>query len=137
MKFQAVINRPWPGVVRAKVLFWLGTRPHHVGEISQAGAIALNGKMGLWWTSVPRNQRPQDPSFFDMMKPYLDPVWSDRRQEIVFIGADPMHKAKIRAELDACLVDRPVFLPDLWRNLPDLLARWDRKAASNPLPPVD
>lgn len=58
MKFQAVINRPWPGVVRAKVLFWLSTRPHHVGEISQTGAIVRTGKMGLWWTSVPRNQWP-------------------------------------------------------------------------------
>lgn len=65
-----------------------------------------------------------DPSVFDMMKPNLDPD-----QEIVFIGADPMHEAKIRAELDACLIDSHIFVPALWRNLPDILASWDRKAA--------
>jgi G3E family GTPase len=129
MKFQAFIDRSWPGVVRAKGFFWLATRPHHVGEISQAGALVRTGKMGLWWTSVPREQWPQDRGFLNMMKPYLDPVWGDRRQEIVFIGADPMDEVKIRTELDACLIDSPVFAPDLWRNLPDPFASWDRKAA--------
>lgn len=129
MKFQAFIDKSWPGVVRAKGFFWLATRPHHVGEISQAGALVRTGKMGLWWTSAPKDQWPQDPSFLNMMKPFLDPVWGDRRQEIVFIGADPMDQPKICAELDACLIDSQAFVPDLWRNLPDPFSSWDRKAA--------
>jgi G3E family GTPase len=128
-RFQAFIDRPWLGVVRAKGFFWLATRPHHVGEISQAGALVRTGKTGLWWASVPRERWPQEPDFLTMMKPYLDPIWGDRRQEIVFIGADPMDEAKIRAELDACLIDSPTFLPELWRNLPDPFANWDRSAA--------
>jgi G3E family GTPase len=47
-KLQAFLDRTWPGVVRAKGFFWLATRPHHVGEVSQAGAIVRTGKMGLW-----------------------------------------------------------------------------------------
>jgi G3E family GTPase len=129
MKFQAFIDRSWPGVVRAKGFFWLATRPNHVGEISQAGALVRTQKMGLWWTSVPKEQWPRDPDFLEMMKPYLDPVWGDRRQEIVFIGAEPMDEAKIHSELDACLIDSPVFVPDLWRNLPDPFANWNRQAA--------
>ena len=129
MRFQSFINRPWPGVVRAKGFFWLATRPHHVGEISQAGALVRTGRMGLWWSSVPKEQWPRDPGFLAMMKPYLDPVWGDRRQEIVFIGADPMNEAAIRAELDACLVDSHAFEPECWRNLPDPFASWDRQAA--------
>lgn len=129
MKFQAFIDRSWPGVVRAKGFFWLATRPNHVGEISQAGALVRTQKMGLWWTSVPKEQWPRDPDFLEMMKPYLDPVWGDRRQEIVFIGAEPMDEAKIRSDLDACLIDSPVFVPDLWRNLPDPFANWNRQAA--------
>ncbi|HMM63236.1 MAG TPA: GTP-binding protein, partial [Mesorhizobium sp.] len=39
MKLKAFIDGSWPGVVRAKGFFWLATRPHHVGEISQAGAL--------------------------------------------------------------------------------------------------
>ncbi|PWV95645.1 G3E family GTPase [Hoeflea marina] len=129
MRFQAFVDSSWPGVIRAKGFFWLATRPHHVGEISQAGALVRTGKTGLWWASMPPAQWPQDQGFLDMMRPYLDPVWGDRRQEIVFIGADPMDEVRIRADLDACLIDSPVFTPELWRDLPDPFASWDRKAA--------
>jgi G3E family GTPase len=88
-KLQAFINRPWPGVVRTKGFFWLATRPHHVGELSQAGALVRTGKRGLWWSSVPKHRWPDHPEWREAMKPYLDPVWGDRRQEIVFIGCDP------------------------------------------------
>lgn len=129
VKFQAFINRAWPGVVRAKGFFWLATRPDHVGELSQAGALVRTQRMGRWWSSVSRQQWPQDPSFLEMMQPYLDPIWGDRRQEIVFIGAAPMDEAQIRSELDACLIDSPDFRPEAWHNLPDPFPRWETRAA--------
>ncbi|MGE7368564.1 zinc metallochaperone GTPase ZigA [Neorhizobium sp. NPDC001467] len=128
-KFQSFINRSWPGVVRAKGFFWLATPPDHVGELSQAGALVRTQKMGLWWASVPKDQWPRDPGFMDMMKPYLDPVWGDRRQEIAFIGADPMNEEAIRAELDACLIETTEFAPDRWRALRDPFPSWQRQAA--------
>ncbi|QRM45199.1 zinc metallochaperone GTPase ZigA [Rhizobium sp. BG4] len=128
-KLQAFLDCPWPGVVRSKGFFWLATRPHYVGEISQAGAIVRTGKMGLWWTAVPKEQWPRDPGFEKNIAPYLDPVWGDRRQEIVFIGADPMDEAEIRAALDACLVDAADFTPEKWRDLPDPFASWALRAA--------
>jgi len=79
MKTISFINRAWPGVVRAKGFFWLATRPHHAGELSQAGPMVRTSKMGLWWSAVPKAQWPDDPGFLAMMKPYLDPVWGDRR----------------------------------------------------------
>jgi G3E family GTPase len=127
-RFHAFVHRPWPGVVRAKGFFWLATRPHHAGELSQAGPMVRTSKMGLWWSSVPKTQWPEDPGFLAMMKPYLDPVWGDRRQEIVFIGADPMNQAALEAELDECLVDAKTFTPDRWRALPDPFAEWSAKA---------
>lgn len=129
MKFQAFLDRSWAGVVRAKGFFWLATRPHHVGEISQAGALVRTGRMGLWWAAVPKEQWPHDPGFLKAIGPYIDPIWGDRRQEIVFIGADPMDEAWIRRELDACLIDSAVFVPELWRNLPDPFASWSRQSA--------
>ena len=129
VRFQQFIDRPWPGVVRAKGFFWLATRPHHVGEISHAGALVRTAKMGLWWSSVPKARWPQDPGFLQMMQPHIDPVWGDRRQEIVFIGADPMDAADIRASLDACLIDDDDFRPERWRDLPDPFPSWDRRAA--------
>ncbi|KEC73671.1 cobalamin biosynthesis protein [Rhizobium leguminosarum bv. phaseoli CCGM1] len=68
-KLQAFLDRTWPGVVRTKGFFWLATRPHHVGEISQAGAIVRTGKMGLWWAAVPRKQWPQEPGFLNASAP--------------------------------------------------------------------
>jgi hypothetical protein len=63
------------------------------------------------------------------MKSYLDPVWGDRRQEIVFIGCDPMNERQIRAELDACLVPERDFIPGRWRDLNDPFPRWTNEAA--------
>lgn len=129
LSFKAFIDRSWPGVVRAKGFFWLATRPDHVGEISQAGAQVRTGKAGLWWASIPLERWPQEPDFVERMRPYIDRVWGDRRQEIVFIGSSDMDEARIRADLDLCLIDAPAFMPDLWRSLPDPFERWDRRAA--------
>ena len=128
-KLQAFVNRSWPGVVRAKGFFWLATRPHHVGELSQAGALVRTGKRGLWWASVPKHQWPDHPEWRATMRPYLDPIWGDRREELVFIGCDPMDEDRIRAELDACLVPERDFMPGRWRDLADPFPSWDRQAA--------
>jgi G3E family GTPase len=123
-QFRAFLDRSWPGVIRAKGFFWLATRPHHVGELSQAGPLVRTTRMGLWWASVPKSRWPDDPSFLNAMAPYLDPEWGDRRQEIVFIGADPMDRQQIIDELDACLVPAAGFTPTAWETLPDPFARW-------------
>ncbi len=127
-RLHALINRPWPGVVRAKGFFWLATRPHHVGELSQAGALVRTSRRGLWWSSVPRHQWPDHREWQASMQPYLDPVWGDRRQEIVFIGCDPMDEAAIREMLDGCLVADSEFEPARWRDLPDPFPVWERVA---------
>ncbi|THK33962.1 GTP-binding protein [Ensifer sp. MPMI2T] len=129
MRFQAFLNQSWPGVLRAKGFFWLATRPYHVGELSQAGPLVRTGKMGLWWAAVPKEQWPRDSGFHKVITPYIDPVWGDRRQEIVFIGADPMDESTLRAELDACLIKEDAFRPERWRDLPDPFASWTQRAA--------
>ena len=129
-RFQRFIDNTWPGVVRAKGFFWLATRPLFVGEVSQAGALVRTGRRGMWWSAVPKERWPNDPEFLAVMKPYLDPVWGDRRQEIVFIGTDPMNEARLRAELDACLVEADAFTPELWRNLPDPFTSWTAPQAA-------
>ncbi|UVK49307.1 GTP-binding protein (plasmid) [Mesorhizobium sp. AR07] len=129
MKLKDFTDRSWPGVVRTKGFFWLATRPHYVGEISQAGALIRTGKRGLWWASVPKDQWPDHPEWKAAIKPYLDPIWGDRRQEIVFIGCDPMNEAALRAELDACLVPELDFTPGRWRDLPDPFPSWEKQVA--------
>ncbi|MDD9908339.1 MAG: GTP-binding protein [Ahrensia sp.] len=129
MKLQAFINKPWPGVVRAKGFFWLATRPQYVGELSMAGALVKTEKRGLWWSAAPKEYWPDDPQWYKSMEPYFDPVWGDRRQELVFIGCDPMDEASIRSALDACLLDSTAFVPDSWTSMPDPFPSWAARAA--------
>jgi G3E family GTPase len=128
-KLQRFFDTTWPGVVRAKGFFWLATRPDHVGEVSQAGAILRTSRMGTWWSAVPRERWPDDQRFITSISPYLDPVWGDRRQEIVFIGADPMDERWVRRHLDACLIDDTAFAPEKWRSMLDPFTRWGDRAA--------
>jgi G3E family GTPase len=127
-RFQAFVEESWSGVIRAKGFFWLATRPDHVGELAQAGALVKTEKRGLWWASVPVSRWPDSPEWRRLMEPVLDPVWGDRRQEIVFIGTDPMNEAAIRARLDACLVSADGFTPEAWTSLADPFVSWSRAA---------
>ena len=121
---QKFVNKSWPGVVRAKGFFWLATRPHHVGELSQAGALVRTGRRGSWWSSVSRDRWPDSEEWRASMAPYFDSIWGDRRQELVFIGTDPMDEAAIRRDLDACLIPANRFTPENWTGLPDPFPSW-------------
>jgi G3E family GTPase len=123
-RFKAFLDQSWPGVIRAKGFFWLATKPHFVGELSQAGALVRTGKLGLWWSAVPKEQWPRDPQFAERMSPYMDPVWGDRRQEIVFIGTSPMNEDEITSMLDDCLVADDGYAPQRWKSLPDPFSDW-------------
>ncbi|ADZ70146.1 zinc metallochaperone GTPase ZigA [Polymorphum gilvum] len=128
-RLKAFLDRSWPGVTRAKGFFWLATRPDFVGSISQAGALVRTERRGLWWSAVPKAHWPDDPAWARSMAHWLDPVWGDRRQEIVFIGCTPMNEAQIRADLDTCLVAADRFRPDAWCGLADPFPAWDHQRA--------
>jgi G3E family GTPase len=123
-RLQDFINSSWPGVVRAKGFFWIATRPDFVGELSQAGALVRTGKRGRWWASVPRSMHPDRAEWRAAMREYIDPVWGDRRQELVFIGVDPMDREELTARLDACLLEDRTFSPARWRTLADPFPVW-------------
>ncbi|MFT9216870.1 MAG: GTP-binding protein, partial [Acetobacter malorum] len=125
-KFKAFIDTSWPGVVRAKGHFWLATRPEWVGELGQAGALVRTQAMGLWWCVIPTQHWPEDDDWKAMLVGKWDPVYGDRRQEIVFIGTPEMDEAALRAALDACLApqDTDRFQPELYANLPDPFPAW-------------
>ena len=98
-------------------------------HLSTVDALLRSGRLGLWWASVPQQYWPEEQAARQAIARLSDPVWGDRRQELVFIGADPMDEAWIRAELDACLLKDKSFQPDRWRDLPDPFASWSPKAA--------
>ncbi|MDQ0315029.1 zinc metallochaperone GTPase ZigA [Amorphus orientalis] len=131
-KFAAFTGRFWPGLIRAKGLFWLATRPEWVGDFSLAGAIVRTEAMGFWWAAVPKERWPDHPEWRAMLDRHWAPVWGDRRQELVFIG-NGMDEAAIRAALDDCLADAPLgdrFDSADYRNLPDPFPAWRRADAA-------
>lgn len=110
-------------VIRAKGHFWLATRPDYLGELALAGTQKTVSRLGRWWAAVPKNRWPEDGSFEQFVLRHWDPVWGDRRQELVFIGIG-MDEPAIRAALDACLLAANEFSPDDWRTLPDPFPAW-------------
>jgi len=125
-KFYAFINSSWPGVIRAKGLFWLATRPGWVGDLSQAGAMVRHQALGTWWANIPRERWPDDPEWLAMISKNWSRIYGDRRQELVFIGAN-MDEDALRARLDACLTGKEGATKlDLarWSKLPDPFPIW-------------
>jgi len=130
-KFNAFLARTWPGLVRAKGLFWLATRPRRVGEMSLAGAICRTGSIGQWWAAIPTEHWPTQPDWRSWLRQHWTPGYGDRRQELVFIGVN-LDEAGIRAALDDCLVGplRPtLFDPEPLKHLPDPFPAWERVPA--------
>ncbi|TCT05676.1 zinc metallochaperone GTPase ZigA [Aquabacter spiritensis] len=131
-RFNAFLAKTWPGLVRAKGLFWLATRPHRVGEMSLAGAICQTGTIGRWWASVPPEHWPTQPDWRSWLRAHWMPGYGDRRQELVFIGM-ALDEAAIRAALDACLVgptDPRRFDPAALKHLPDPFPSWEASAVA-------
>lgn len=120
-------------VIRAKGHFWLATRTDFLGELAIAGTQKSVSRMGRWWAAVPKNRWPEDGSFEQFVLRHWDPVWGDRRQELVFIGI-AMDEAGIRAALDACLVMSDQFEPEHWAGLADPFPAWG--AAQSVLEPA-
>ena len=78
----------WPGVVRAKGMFWLATRMELAGYLSQAGVLRETRAMGLFWSAVSRDEWPMDADALAEIEANLQEPYGDRRSEIVFIGRD-------------------------------------------------
>jgi G3E family GTPase len=126
-KILAALNGDLPGVIRAKGHFWIATRPEWVAEFSLAGSLSSVKPIGTWWANVPQDRWPDHIATSDYMQQHWSEPWGDRRQELVFIGAN-IDWAELKSMLDACLV--PTVLatgPDaLPLDLPDPFPGWRR-----------
>jgi len=128
-KFHQFLAQTWPGLIRAKGLFWLATRPKWVGEVSLAGAMCRTDPMGFWWAAVPKERWPDSPDWRSMLNRHWVPVWGDRRQELVFIGSG-MDMEAIRSALDMCLVGSPnpaKLDPLAYGHMADPFPAWRRQ----------
>ena len=123
IRFWKYLNEEYPsGVIRAKGLFWLASRPDDAINFSQAGGSSRLERAGVWWCSMPYAERMNYQSFVDhqtMIEKKWSKQWGDRMNELVFIGQD-IEKEKMIADLESCLLqDNENYLFDLKIQLDD------------------
>lgn len=125
-KFMHFLNdEQWPGVIRAKGFFWLATRPDYIGEMSQAGSLVRHQGIGVWWSSVDKQQWPDSVEFTEMLDKYWDETSGDKRQQIVFIGLkDQMDSNLIKLKLDSCLIKDYWESPEQYHAIHDPFPEW-------------
>ena len=86
-------------------MFWLTSRPEQAISWSQAGGSLNADSVGVWWSSMPFDERIKYLSFVEnqkLIEKDWDKKFGDRKNELVFIGQD-MDEKLIRAQLDYCL----------------------------------
>ncbi|WP_250254103.1 GTP-binding protein [Chryseobacterium sp. Marseille-Q3244] len=101
------LNHYPEGILRAKGLFWLASRPDDALNFSQAGGSFRLEKAGVWWSSMPLSQRAQYVSFIEnqeFIESRWDKNWGDRMNELVFIG-QYLDKEQILQNLTHCLIN--------------------------------
>ncbi|AYZ35175.1 GTP-binding protein [Chryseobacterium indologenes] len=122
-RFYNYLNENYPeGVMRAKGLFWIASRPNDALNFSQAGGSFRLEKAGVWWCSMPMSEREMYSSFAENKKfieSKWDKTWGDRQNEMVFIGQD-LEKETMIAELEKCLLkDNEKYMFDQQINFAD------------------
>ena len=104
-RFWDYISQNWPaGVIRSKGLFWIASRQNDALNWSQAGGSVRAESAGVWWASMPRNQRIHYQAYIDNRE-QIEFGWGrfgDRQNELVIIGQD-LDIDLIVSELEACL----------------------------------
>ncbi len=114
------------GVVRAKGLLWVATRPAYAGLLSLAGHSLVLSPLGTWWATMPEDAWDLPPEEVALVKADWHPEWGDRRQKLVFIGIG-MDEALIRAQLDSALVTPEEAAGGIavWSEFVDPLPSWE------------
>lgn len=119
----------WAGVLRSKGFFWLATRMEIMGMWSHAGSSARYVPAGLWYAAIPREEWREDDDTIKKIEADFVGPYGDRRQELVFIGAN-MDQERITKTLDAALLtDYEMNMGESeWSSYRDPFPRWIRSS---------
>jgi G3E family GTPase len=128
-KFWNLIQKPFPGVFRAKGFFWLASRMSVVGGLNIAGSECHYSPAGQWWAAHDRADASRHGEIPDRLKKEWAEPFGDRRQAIAFIGIE-INSPELSAQLDACLLSDSEMKSGerSWAMLPDPFPAWASKS---------
>lgn len=108
----------WKGVLRSKGFFWVAADHKVAYEWAQAGGMKSVRAAAMWWAAVPREHWGHPDGLRPDEQPSWHPRYGDREQQIVVIGQN-LDEQKMRAQLDACLLDNRLAQADSkeWKKL--------------------
>jgi len=124
-RFQDLLDEGMEGVLRAKGYLWIASRHRIAGMLSWAGSSVSIEPAALWYANMDKQSWPTDQAALDSIAKVWDPLVGDRRQEIVFIGAE-MDETLLTARLRAALLTDDEFAinPAEWEACDDSLPVW-------------
>ena len=119
IRFWEYVQNNFPSnIIRSKGLFWLASRPNQALIWNQAGGSLRADSAGLWWASMPKENRIAHPAYLDNQE-YIESKWTskfgDRANEIVIIGHN-LNQEEIQLELDACLATEEELNVSAWEK---------------------
>lgn len=118
VRFWQYVQSFPPNIIRSKGLFWIASRPAQAMIWGQAGGSLRTDSAGVWWSSMPFKKRAQYIAFLenqDKIEEEWDPLFGDRKNEIVFIGQN-MDENQIRMELENCLSSHDELKTGNWKE---------------------
>lgn len=107
-RFMRFLEEEFPSnIIRSKGLFWLADRPDQAMNFSQAGGSSRLEPAGVWWCSMPYQERIAYADFIenrDLIESKWDKDFGDRENELVFIGQH-LQNERLQAQLESCLLN--------------------------------
>lgn len=86
-RFKNWLESDWNGVIRAKGLFWLASRPSEIELLQLVGSTLDIVAIGSWWADTPKEHWPKDKALVKEIENEWEESVGDRKQELVIIGA--------------------------------------------------
>ncbi|WP_131537769.1 GTP-binding protein [Pedobacter nototheniae] len=93
-------------IIRSKGIFWLAAMPNTAINFSQAGGSLRVEHAGVWWASIPSQERNNYSDYLENTEQILenwDEYFGDRLNELVFIGQD-LDIDELKSNLNNCLL---------------------------------
>ena len=116
-RFLSFVTENFPtNIIRSKGLFWIASRSSQALVWSSAGGSVKADPAGVWWDSMPFNERINYSSFVnnqDEIESGWDADFGDRKTELVFIGKS-LDVKSITKVLESCLLSKDELIT--WRN---------------------